>query len=451
MATYVNGREVLRTGTRESAVLLSQSVLLASRRAIMSNDRSFLQQYADSLVRQPSGPVTAVAFHDDRGRSLAQSGRFDADRAHERAVDLAGETIVRTLSSGLLGAESLQVTVPVTVEGMTWGEVRLAFPLERMHWLVRDGVLNALIVGLVAAIAGFCLADLLTRRITRPLRDLVGGARAVSLGDLTWRAPVTSRNEVGELAAAFSAMTQSLRSHIDELIRTERLALLGKLAAGIAHEVRNPLDAIKGAAQVIQAHTSSTEHTRKFTRIIQDEVAGLNRFVTQFLDLARPAPLERGPVAVSDVVREVVALLEPMLGEHGVKVEVDLTDNGASMYAESTQIKQVVLNLCLNAIQAMPDGGTLTVRSRPSSLEGRSGVELRVDDTGPGVSDEIRHQIFEPFVTTKSDGTGLGLAVSRGVIERHHGHIWLTTELGRGTSFYVWLPGTTDAASAGGA
>lgn len=449
--TYVNGREALRTDTRDSAVLLSQSVLLASRRAILSNDRSFLKQYADALVRQHAVPVTAVAFHDDRGRSLAESGRFAVDGVRELGVDLAGDTVVRTYGGGLLGREYLQVAVPVTVEGMTWGEVRLAFPLERMHNLIRDGVLNAVILGLVAAMAGFCLADLLTRRIGRPLKELVAGARAVSLGDLTWRASVSSRDEVGELAAAFSTMTRSLQSHIEDLIRAERLALLGKLAAGIAHEVRNPLDAIKGAAQVIKNHVGSDEQASKFTRIIQEEVSSLNRFLTQFLELARPAPLQLSPVDVTGVVREVLALLGPVLFDGAVKVQADLADDLPRVQAESQQIKQVVLNLCLNAIQAMPDGGTLTMSSHATSLEGQPGVELRVQDTGPGVSEDVRHQLFEPFVTTKADGSGLGLAVSRSVIERHHGRIWLATEAGPGTTFCVWLPGRSDGADVGAA
>jgi signal transduction histidine kinase len=389
----------------------------------------------------------AVSFHDNRGLALAESGRLDINAVREHGVELAGDTVVRTYGGGLLGREYFQVTVPVTVEGMTWGDVQLAFPLERMHGLIREGVLNTLILGLVAAVVGFGLADLLTRRIARPLKDLVAGARAVSRGDLTWRASVSSRDEVGELGVAFGAMTQSLQSHIEELIRAERLALLGTVAAGIAHEVRNPLEAIKGAAHVIQAHATSDENARKFTRIIQEEVTGLDRFLSGFLELARPAPVRLGPVAVASVVEEVLALLGPVLSESSVKVQTQLPDELPPIQGESHQISQVVLNLCLNAIQAMPEGGTLTASSRAATLDGQRGVELRIEDTGRGVSDEIRHRIFEPFITTKVDGSGLGLAVSRAIIDRHHGRIWLATEATHGTTFCVWLP-TSDGAGA---
>jgi signal transduction histidine kinase len=265
----------------------------------------------------------------------------------------------------------------------------------------------------------------------------------MSRGDLTWRARARSWDEVGELAAAFSAMAENLQRHIDELIRSERLVVLGRLAAGIAHEVRNPLEAIKGAAQVIE-NAKSEADIRKFTRIIQEEVTGLDRFLTGFLQLARPAPLQLGPVAANALAQEVLLLLEPVVSGDAVTIRADMADALPSVQADGHQIKQVLLNLCLNSIQAMPDGGTLTLGTRVATVDGQPGVELRVEDTGSGVSEDIRHQLFEPFTTTKAEGSGLGLAVSRGIIERHQGRIWLTTEPGRGTAFFVWLPTAKD-------
>ena len=450
MATaYLTGQQVLRTGTRDSAVLLSQSVLLAGRRAVMTNDRGFLQQYADALIRQRAVPITWVAFHDDQGRRLAGSGQFELHTLREAGLELHGDTQVRTYRSGPLGRNYFQLTVPVIVERAMWGDVRLAFPLEQFHGRVRESLLNLFMLGLVAAVAGFGLADLLTRRIARPLRELVAGARAVSRGDLTWEPRVPARGEVGELATAFAGMTRSLQSRIDELIRAERLVLLGRLAAGIAHEVRNPLEAIKGAAHVIQGHSAADDETKKFTRIIKEEVDGLDRFLAQFLEFAGPAPLPLGPVAVNGPVEEVLALLGGVLTGGAVKVQAHLGDGLPPIRAESHQVKQVVLNLCLNAVQAMPGGGTLTVSTRPASLDDRAGVEVRVEDTGSGVSEEVRLQLFEPFITTKVGGTGLGLAVSRSVVERHHGRIWLAPDRGPGTAFCVWLPAEPDGAMGG--
>jgi signal transduction histidine kinase len=208
--------------------------------------------------------------------------------------------------------------------------------------------------------------------------------------------------------------------------------------------VRNPLEAIKGAAQVIQDHPTAGDDTKKFTRIIKEEVDGLDRFLGQFLEFARPAPLRPGPVAVNVLVEETLALLGGALTSGTVKVHAHLAQGLPAIPAESHQIKQVVLNLCLNAVQAMPGGGTLTVSTRRALLDDRAGVEVRVEDTGSGVSEEVRQQLFEPFITTKAGGTGLGLAVSRSVVERHHGRIWLAPDPGPGTAFCVWLPAEPD-------
>jgi signal transduction histidine kinase len=235
-------------------------------------------------------------------------------------------------------------------------------------------------------------------------------------------------------------MTESLRNHIETLVRTERLALMGRLAAGIAHEVRNPLEAIKGATQVIAANDAAQETISKFTRIIRDEVAELNRFLEGFLDFARPAPLDLEPVAVNDVAEEVLGLVGPLLEKQRVRAARAFAERLPSVNADGRQIKQVVVNLCLNAVQAMPDGGVLTVATREAPAGGRRGVELLVSDTGPGVKAALREQIFEPFITTKAGGTGLGLAVSLGIIERHGGSISVEGEEGKGATFSVWLP-----------
>jgi two-component system NtrC family sensor kinase len=280
----------------------------------------------------------------------------------------------------------------------------------------------------------------LTRRISRPLRELVAGARAVSHGDLAWRARVSSRDEVGELAAAFSAMTASLRTHIDERIREERLVLLGKMAAGIAHEVRNPLEAIKGAATVLEGNGAADPTVRKFTRIIKDEVTDLNRFLVGFLEFARPAPLRLETADLPAIADEVVALLEPLLDERRIRVGREMAADLPAVQADAHQIKQVLMNLCLNAIQAMPEGGEMVLTGRSSESEDRPGVVLSVRDTGGGVAESVLQQVFEPFITTKAGGSGLGLAVSRSIIERHAGRIWVESAPDRGSTFSIWLP-----------
>jgi signal transduction histidine kinase len=216
---------------------------------------------------------------------------------------------------------------------------------------------------------------------------------------------------------------------------------LGALAAGIAHEVRNPLEAIKGAAQVIEKR-GGDPMVCKFTRIIKEEVTELDRFLEGFLRFARPAPLLLESLDVNGLVEETLVLLEPLCGDHGIILKMELAGSLSPVMADAHQIKQVLMNLCLNAIQAMPDGGALTVVTRPKAVNGQEGMDLSVRDTGSGMAEGIRQDLFEPFVTTKAGGSGLGLAVSKSIVERHGGRIGITTEEGCGTTFTVWLPRT---------
>jgi signal transduction histidine kinase len=328
----------------------------------------------------------------------------------------------------------------VLAAGRQVGVLRLGLSTQSMQTALRRSRDEVALIGVAALVLGIGGAVVLTRRISRPLQELVAGARAVSRGDLAWRARVGSRDEVGELAEAFGSMTESLRTHIDARIREERLVLLGKLAAGIAHEVRNPLEAIKGAATVLDGNGASDPKVRKFTRIIKDEVTDLNQFLEGFLEFARPTPLRLEFVDLAGIADEVATLLEPLLDERRIRVSRQMAADLPAVQADGHQIKQVLMNLCLNAIQAMPDGGEIVLVGRQAEHEHRPGVEFSVRDTGAGVAEAVRQHVFEPFITTKTGGSGLGLAVSRSIIERHAGRIWMESTPGEGSTFSVWLP-----------
>jgi signal transduction histidine kinase len=433
-------RMIVQEVERKGAIL-AETLAMASVNALLSHDYSTLKRFLEATAKDPGvayamvlDPTGLIKMHTD----LREIGRYVSDEVSARALD-TDEVLVQSLS-GRPGGPVYDVAAPVVAAGRRVGVLRLGLSTQGMQAALRRSRVEVALIGLAALVLGIGGAVVLTRRISRPLRELQEGARAVSRGDLTWRARVVSRDEVGEVAAAFGAMTESLRRHIEELIRAERLVLLGELAAGIAHEVRNPLEAIKGAAQVIEGQSGSDPAVIKFTRIIKEEVTELDRFLEGFLGLARPAPLRLEAVAASALADEGLVLLTPLCGERGISLVRELAEGLPPVTADAYQLKQVLMNLCLNAIQAMPEGGTLTVATRPSSATERGGIELVVRDTGPGVAESIRERLFEPFVTTKAGGSGLGLALSRSIVERHGGRIGLTTEAGRGAVFAVWLP-----------
>jgi signal transduction histidine kinase len=252
------------------------------------------------------------------------------------------------------------------------------------------------------------------------------------------------------LLAAQAAITIENSRVYERMKERDRLAALGEMAAGLAHEIRNPLGAIKGAAQLLVTPegTPVEGHVQKdvteFLQIIVEEVNRLNRVVSQFLDYARPYKGDAQEIDVNEVVRKTVQLLEQQSGE--VKLQLRLEDALPRVRGDAEQLRQVFLNLGLNALQAMPGGGSLTITTAQRAARRRveaglaSFVEIRFHDTGKGIAREHLKNLFIPFFTTKEKGTGLGLPISQRIITQHGGQIEVRSEAGKGTTFTVYLP-----------
>ncbi|RMH44515.1 MAG: GAF domain-containing protein [Deltaproteobacteria bacterium] len=250
--------------------------------------------------------------------------------------------------------------------------------------------------------------------------------------------------------AAQAALTIENTQAFEQMKERDRLADIGQMAAGLAHEIRNPLGAIKGAAQLLVgpdgAPIKSQQDISEFLDIIIQETDRLNKVVTQFLDYARPARGETSDhvqVDLNEVVRKTVQLLEASDDAANVEITVKLDDLLPPVAGDPEQLRQVFLNLGLNALQAMPDGGHLeiiTTRRRRSALGYGSFAEVRFRDTGPGIPRDKRKNLFIPFYTTKQKGTGLGLAISQRIVTQHNGTIEVRSREGHGATFSVFLP-----------
>jgi len=231
----------------------------------------------------------------------------------------------------------------------------------------------------------------------------------------------------------------------------QRLSAMGNLAAGVAHEIKNPLNAISmGLQRLRMEFVPSTPEARheytEFTRIIEAEVGRLNTIVNQFLSLARPLRLTLADEPLAPLLREVLALLSPQASAHGVTIVEKFEAEGMCLRLDRQQFCQALMNVLLNAIQAMPKGGTLTVQAEPEASPGESEtgggnrVKVVISDTGPGIPPESLDRIFEPYFTTKEGGTGLGLAMARRIIEEHQGSINAGNQPGSGARFVIELP-----------
>jgi two-component system sensor histidine kinase HydH len=258
--------------------------------------------------------------------------------------------------------------------------------------------------------------------------------------------------EVAERAAVVVENSQLF----ERMKERDRLAALGEMAAGLAHEIRNPLGAIKGAAQYLNPPGHPGDEG-DFLRIIVEEVNRLNGVVTEFLDYARPLKSSLAPADVNDILSRTLRLLESQGLPAGVSVALRLDDQLPPALGDAEQLKQVFINLALNALQAMPNGGALNITTSvltassgwrfaavgPSGRPSEAGtVEIRFRDTGEGISEEALERIFIPFYTTKEKGTGLGLAICQRIVKAHNGTLTVESRAGEGTEFVVRLPAT---------
>lgn len=245
----------------------------------------------------------------------------------------------------------------------------------------------------------------------------------------------SGKNVIGAVAT-FDDITD-LR-HKEELLRErERLAIVGQMAAGMAHEIKNPLTAIKGFVQLLAAKSADPNLT-SYLEIIENESNRMTQVIQDFLQLAKPKALEPRKMSVNQVLLEMVPVIEPMVILGGVTIELDIADNIPRSEMDPGQIKQVILNLCQNSIEAMDQGGILTLATRylPETKE----VQMDITDTGCGIALDKLKNLGVPFYTTKADGTGLGLSICFSILGKHRGRIEVQSKEGVGTTFSAFLP-----------
>ncbi|HSY57925.1 MAG TPA: ATP-binding protein [Terriglobales bacterium] len=326
--------------------------------------------------------------------------------------------------------------------------------LQRQIMLLSIGVVA---IGLfLAALLGWWGAA----RVTRPVRQLAEGAREVAGGNWNARVNVRGTNEIGRLAKAFNQMTEQLVEQRERLLQAERVAAWREVARRLAHELKNPLFPLQTTVENLQR--AKQQHSGQFeevfhesTGILLAEIDNLKNIVGRFSDFAKMPQPETGPVNINDVVRSAVKLFEAQFGAVGrppITPELHLDEHLPVIQADSALLHRALENLILNAMDAMPSGGVLMLRTSPhqlanGTLNGGSknaadngGVHLEISDTGTGLTPEECERLFTPYYTTKLHGTGLGLAIVQSVISDHGGRIWVESETGVGTSFHIELP-----------
>jgi two-component system NtrC family sensor kinase len=318
--------------------------------------------------------------------------------------------------------------------------------------------------------------------VDKPIQALKNGTEHLSKGELGYQIEVRSQDEVGDLATSFNGMSLQLREANEEIVNwtktledrveqktselkrahdhvlhVEKMASIGKMAAVVAHEVNNPLSGILTYAKLLQKWVASgrvqhdkQEEAMQCLELIAAESRRCGDLIKNLLSLSRSAPMNVQPTDLSAVIDRCLMLVRHQLELVGVEWQLNLAEDMPCVRCDPAQMEQVFLALIMNAIDAMPRGGNLWIESRLSSDD--SEIKIKVRDDGAGIAPDVLPQIFEPFITTKESGrgVGLGLAISRGIVERHKGRIAVESELGKGTTFTITLPAQSkDAALVG--
>lgn len=306
------------------------------------------------------------------------------------------------------------------------------------------------------------------RGITTPVNSLITGIQKIASGDFSQRVDVNTKDEIGFMAKAFNDMTEklsnmnkekdrllhTLRGFNEELekkvkeateklrltqenmVRAETLAAIGTLAAGVSHEISTPLNTIIGFVQLTISEMDDDSPIKGDLKVIEQEAMRCKKIVQGLLNFAKPQKHEERLTDINNMINETLSLIEYQPSMKKIVIKKDMDTKLVLIEADHLQLKQVFLNIILNAVQAMPEGGELKIMTRNAN----GGVEAVISDTGAGIPDEDRKKIFQPFYTTKKDGTGLGLSISYGIIKEHAGEIYVESDAGRGSIFRIFLP-----------
>jgi signal transduction histidine kinase len=385
---------------------------------------------------------------DELGRTIAHPqfkpyeydlSKYPSPRLREFVVDMmAGETGWKAYY--YMGDKAAAYA---PIPAISWS-VAVTSPIEEFKKeakAIRAKVIQ--VVVFVLLLSGLAVI-ILSYQILRPVKRLVEATERVADGDLNQEIPVKSGDELGNLTRSFNRMIRRLKEIQRELILSEKLISMGRLSAGVAHEIKNPLNAMKGAIVYLQRRKADDPLICEYTQLILEEIERLDRFATEFLYFARQSSPKLVLTNLNELIQNTLTLFEAELRQKGICLMENFDDSLPALQIDSHQMEQVLINLLLNAMDAMPVGGNLelstTIKRYGEGIESLMKAQIKVEDQGIGIPQEHLANVFDLFFSTKEDGTGLGLPISFGIVENHGGSLRIQSQEGIGTQVIIELP-----------
>ena len=446
--------KVLKAQAKEHGIAIAKAVALLSENRLMYYDLVALSQNM-ARAAEDEDVVFAIIFNrnarmlaaNEEARELFPEELFEMSTEMsrlERESVLTFETSLPISEGQTL--EVLEVVAPVYVEDELWGAVKLGLSLEEANAEIQRTRIVLISLGFLGLTFGALGSVFLASRISRPLESLVEGTIRVADGDLSHRIDLPLGDEIGELAANFNRMTEEIlddRRKLSEASRkltdAEQLASIGRLATALAHEIRNPLTAVKLNIQKISRHPALNDVELEQLGIAESGIQQVEKLVKDILSYARAPKLQKQVIRLESVIDDALRFVEEPVEEKKIRVVTEYEEL-PEIEVDGDQLRQTFLNTLLNATEAVSNGGVIHVRTRSVADGERRLATVEIEDDGSGIMESDLKSIFEPFFTTKSLGTGLGLTNAKKVVELHNGRIEVETESGVGTKIIMVLP-----------
>jgi len=432
-------------------------------------DEAKLQHYVSRLKQKG---VTEISIVSNEQEIIASSNPQKVGaKLDPKQKDLMITARFGAESASPVPHRYYNLLVPVVVDEQQQGYVHVIMVLDDYDWLLRvNNVKRLAVMGAIFSF-GTLGAVVLARRYTRPIYQVVDAAKSVASGQLVEMTPPQAGGEIADLVQSFNEMVDQLRQNkaLEERLRqAEHFSAMGHLAAGIAHEIRNPLNMISLGIDHVRHEIASLGRDGRpadpaalhgqlesLTASMKDEIARLNQLVENFLQHGKAPVVTLREQPPAPLLRDVVRLAEQTAREQGIVCRAHFSDALSAVRLDEAQLKGCLMNVVLNAIQAMPEGGVLSLEAEevPASSEGdgaAAGVgwlEIRVRDTGSGISPDEVDRVCDPYFTTKPLGIGLGLSMAKRIVEEHRGTLRVESELGRGTVVTIRLPSAGSSAA----
>ena len=330
------------------------------------------------------------------------------------------------------------VRSPIEVLGETRGMAEIVFSLDTMKAKSRQSTILFLIIFIVEIILAILFAVFLEIQLIRPLNLLSQQVRSISVDSL--QSPMVSYShsakEITSVVSSIDDMKKKLKIAREELISKTQMSTMVQIAANTAHEIRNPLEAISGAVEILSSEKNLSSYSRDSILIIQEEIQNLNDYLSKFIDFTKPEAVNIVEADINALIDDCLLLLKPLFKKHQIKIEKYFKDNLTKCAVDINETKRVIINLLLNSIEAIQHSGTIKLETEIQD----SNIKIVIIDNGSGIDEKHINRVFDPYFTTKKEGSGIGLALSRRVIEQQGGSINIKSRLEKGTTVTITLP-----------